>query len=215
DTDGLAQRAGAEPLPSDTVFASVLVRVAASAARAAGAPGAVQSRAIDSIIAAANPEHTDRIVWPPAAVLRSTPPDSVGMSAEVVTRIDERMRRALEDSVFSAAAVAVVRRGGLVMLRGYGHSGRHTPGVEVDPQQTLFDIASLTKVVGTATAVALLVDDGRIDLDAPVRRYLPEFQGEDKDRVTVRQLLTHTSGLPSGLWLFGSARSREQALHQV
>lgn len=68
----------------------------------------------------------------------------------------------------------------------------------VDPAATVYDLASLTKVVATTTAVMLLAEDGRLELDAPVGRYLPEFRGGAKQRVTIRHLLTHTSGLPAG-----------------
>ncbi len=63
--------------------------------------------------------------------------------------------------------------------------------------ETLFDLASLTKVVSTLPCVLLLADRGEVDLDAPVRRYLPELSGGRRDEVTVRHLLTHTSGLPA------------------
>ncbi|MDQ3606392.1 MAG: beta-lactamase family protein, partial [Gemmatimonadota bacterium] len=86
-------------------------------------------------------------------------------------------------------------------------------GEPVDPDSTVYDIASLTKVVATTTAVMLLVDDGRMALDAPVRRYLPEFGGGNKDRVTVRQLLAHTSGLPS--WSDAAGGTPERALARV
>ena len=125
------------------------------------------------------------------------------------------MRKGLEDSVFSGAAVAIGRRGRLVLLRGYGREGREGEGDAVDPRETIFDLASLTKVVGTATAVALLVQDGSMELDAPLERYVPRFDGKGKGEVLIRHLLAHTSGLPSGLWLFGSAGSPEEALRQV
>lgn len=64
---------------------------------------------------------------------------------------------------------------------------------------TVFDAASLTKVVATTPCVLQLVEEGRIDLEAPVSRYLPEFVGEGRDEVCVRHLLTHTSGLPAGI----------------
>jgi CubicO group peptidase (beta-lactamase class C family) len=76
-------------------------------------------------------------------------------------------------------------------------------GPAVDPQRTVYDIASLSKVVATTTAVMLLVEDGKLELDAPVSRYLPEFNGDGKGRVTVRHLLTHTSGLPAWADLYG------------
>jgi serine-type D-Ala-D-Ala carboxypeptidase len=62
-------------------------------------------------------------------------------------------------------------------------------------------------VVATTTAVMLLVEDGKLDLDAPVRRYLPAFSGGAKDRVTVRHLLAHTSGLPA--WADSGRAPRE------
>jgi CubicO group peptidase (beta-lactamase class C family) len=62
--------------------------------------------------------------------------------------------------------------------------------------ETIFDLASLTKVVGTLPCTLRLIADGQVGLDDPVCRYLPAFSGTGKDRVTVRQLLLHTSGLP-------------------
>ncbi len=70
------------------------------------------------------------------------------------------------------------------------------PAREPMTEDTIFDAASLTKVVATTPAVMILVERGKIILDAPVTNYLPEFAGGEKDRVTVRELLTHTSGLP-------------------
>jgi CubicO group peptidase (beta-lactamase class C family) len=76
---------------------------------------------------------------------------------------------------------------------------------------TVYDLASLTKVVGLATAAMLAVDDGRLDLDAPVQRYVPAFAGPGKQQVTIRMLLTHTSGLPGWRPLFREATSRAGA----
>jgi CubicO group peptidase (beta-lactamase class C family) len=64
-------------------------------------------------------------------------------------------------------------------------------------RHTIWDLASLTKVVGTVTALAQLVERGAVDLDCPVQRYIPEWTGAGKESVTVRQLFTHTSGLPA------------------
>ena len=114
--------------------------------------------------------------------------------------------------LFTAAALAVGRRGHLVRLRGYGTL---PDGEPVDPHTTLFDLASLTKVVGTTPAAALLVEDGTLELDAPVRHYVREFAGEGRNEVAIWHLLTHTSGLPPGLPLFSSASSPEEALEQV
>jgi CubicO group peptidase (beta-lactamase class C family) len=81
----------------------------------------------------------------------------------------------------------------------------------VSPDQTIYDLASLTKVVATTTAAMILYDEGRLDLDEAVATYLPAFSGGPKDHVTVRQLLTHHAGLPAGKQLWRLALTREQA----
>lgn len=79
--------------------------------------------------------------------------------------------------------------------KAYGHRAL-VPKREVMTQDTVFDLASLTKVVATTPAVMLLIERGQVKLDAPVQDYIHEFTGGEKDQVTVRELLTHTSGLP-------------------
>jgi CubicO group peptidase (beta-lactamase class C family) len=76
---------------------------------------------------------------------------------------------------------------------------------------TIYDLASLTKVVGLTTAAMLAVDEGRLDLDAPVQRYVPGFAGADKERVTARMLLAHASGLPAWRPLFREVATRAEA----
>ncbi len=76
---------------------------------------------------------------------------------------------------------------------------------------TVYDLASLTKVVALTTALMLAVDDGKLELDAPVHRYLPAFEGEGKDRVTVRMLLAHAGGMPVWRPLFREAGTRAEA----
>ena len=73
------------------------------------------------------------------------------------------------------------------------------PADEAMTEDTVFDAASLTKVVATAPAVMLLVEQGKVDLEAPVTRYLPEFTGDGREKIRIRHLLTHTSGLKAGL----------------
>jgi CubicO group peptidase (beta-lactamase class C family) len=82
----------------------------------------------------------------------------------------------------------------------------------VPQPSTLWDLASLTKVVGLTSAMMLLVESRRVDLDAPVSRYIPEFQGRWKDGVTVRRLLTHSSGLPAWRPLYKEAEGPASAL---
>ena len=132
-----------------------------------------------------------------------TDPASVGMSAEALNRVDEMIQEAIADSAASGAAIAIGRHGRLVSLSGFGELqyGTRRP---VTPT-SIFDMASVSKVVGTTTAAMMLVGDGDLDLDAPVVRYLPWWAAGDerKTEVTVRQLLLHRTGLiPFRTWYF-------------
>jgi CubicO group peptidase (beta-lactamase class C family) len=176
---------GVVPQPTSAVDAPVT-------AAAGGAPG-------DS----AGAYHTQQSV-----------PADVGMLAERLAVIDRVVSRGIAEGGYPGAALVVGRRGRVVWSRGYGARGWSTGGA-VSPDSTLYDLASLTKVVGTTSAVMALVDDGRLALDAPVRQYLPGFAGVGKGAVTVRHLLEHRSGLAAGaaLWRHGSpAAARRQAL---
>lgn len=95
-------------------------------------------------------------------------------------------------------AIFHLERGGEAIHLTLGDRAR-LPAVEPVTDDTIFDAASLTKVVATASCVMKLVEDGKARLDAPVREYLPEFAGADRAGITVRQLLTHVSGLRPSL----------------
>ncbi len=100
------------------------------------------------------------------------------------------------------AVLVVGRRDSVLFARGYGHLTWARTSPVPNPDSTLYDLASLTKVVATTTAVMLLVDRGRVRLDAPVATYVPAFDGPGTGGITVRELLTHTSGLRPTLPLF-------------
>jgi beta-N-acetylhexosaminidase len=152
-----------------------------------------------------------RATWPPARRLVRGAAQSAGMNADSLARIDAILQRGVDNGTFTAAAVAVGRHGRLVKLRGYGV----VAGGRVDPSTTLFDVASLTKVVGTTPAVMALVDDGRIGLETPAYRYVPQFRGGGRGDVTMWNLMTHTSGLPAGSDLYHEAGNAEKAFARV
>lgn len=141
------------------------------------------------------------------------PPKEVGMSAERLANIDRVVRRGLSAGGYPGAAVVVGRKGAIALQKGYGRLGWTAGSPAVDVDNTIYDLASLTKVVATTTAAMILYDEGRLALDEPVATYLPAFVagGAAKDRVTIRQLLTHHSGLPAGKQLWRLALNREQA----
>ena len=111
-----------------------------------------------------------------------------------LARIDTLVEAAIQDGQLPGAVVVVGHAGELVYERAFG--ARSVIGSpEVMTPGTIFDLASLTKVVATTTSVMILVEEGRLRLRDRVVTHLPEFASHGKDRITVEHLLTHTSGL--------------------
>ncbi|MFL5492896.1 MAG: serine hydrolase domain-containing protein [Gemmatimonadales bacterium] len=143
-----------------------------------------------------------------AVTLRASP-----AAAQSLGEIDAAVRSGIEAGLYPGAVVVIGRRDSVLYTRGYGHFtwDPASPVPRVD--STLWDLASISKVVGTASSALRLVDQGRLDLDAPVRRYLPRFSGGPKNLVTVRMLLDHTSGLKSYVPIYLKAHgSRARAI---
>ncbi len=124
--------------------------------------------------------------------------------------------RFLDSAVASGAtpgAVLGVSYRGAWLIYGTGRLGIDDP---TRPNaNTVYDLASLTKVVGLTSAVMLGVTEGLLDIDDPVQRYVPAFQGEGKELVTLRHLLTHSSGLPAWRPLYIEAPDEDSALALV
>lgn len=155
-----------------------------------------------ALMALASPERAVPMASPALAVTAAAPvelsaaPKRAAMAPEPLRRAEARVQAEVERGAFPGAALAVGRGERLARMDGIGSPDWN--GGPVDPERTVYDIASLTKVVATTTVAMLLVEDGRLELDAPVSRYLPEFTGGGKEAVTIRHLLAHTSGLPAG-----------------
>ncbi len=148
------------------------------------------------------------------ATIRQGYPEEVGMDGDELLRIDSLMRTAITERAFPGAAVAVGRAGVAVKEEGYGYF-TYDSEQRVTPQ-SLFDLASLTKVIATTTAAMLLYERGMLDLDAPAATYLPEFGQNGKRAITIRHLLTHTSGLiPFRPFHRMGFHSRDQVLHAI
>ena len=129
-------------------------------------------------------------------------------SGQSFAEVDRAVRDGIRRGLYPGAVIIIGRRDSVLYSRGYGRYTWSPAARLPDVDSTLWDIASITKVVATAATVLRLVDQGRIDLDAPVRRYLPRFSGGLKNQVTVRMLLDHTSGLRSYVPLYREARGR-------
>jgi CubicO group peptidase (beta-lactamase class C family) len=142
-------------------------------------------------------------------------PKAVGMNAERLETIDRVVQRGINAGGYPGAAVVVGRKGAAVWEKGFGHLGWTSDSPAVEADKSIYDLASLTKVIGTTTAAMILFDEHKIDLDQTVTHYLPAFTGGLKDQITVRQLLMHRSGLPAGRELWRHAHSPEEAKQMV
>ena len=127
------------------------------------------------------------------------PPKVAGFKVEGIKKLDDRLARAVEGKEVAGAVGLLVRDGKVGYFRGVGMRDREA-GVPM-PTDAIFRIASMTKPV-TSVAAMILVDEGKLSLDDPVAKYIPEFKdpklldGKPAGReITVRHLLTHTSGL--------------------
>ncbi|MES2177505.1 MAG: serine hydrolase [Gemmatimonadota bacterium] len=138
-------------------------------------------------------------------------PSAVGMSAARLATIDRVIERGLKAGGYPGASVVVGRKGATVWEKGFGRLGWTEESGPVVAERTIYDLASLTKVVGTTTAVMLLFDEGKLSLDDRVSMYIPEFVGGGKENVTIRMLLEHRSGLPAGRDLWRVAHTPEEA----
>lgn len=128
--------------------------------------------------------------------------NGAGMAGEVLQEKGVKlMREAIARAIKSGEApgvVVVVGQGEHQEVIVMGNRAEK-PQIEVMTADTVFDVASLTKVVATNTCVMKLVEQGSLDLEKPIRTWLPEFDGEGREHIKLRHLLTHTSGLAAGL----------------
>jgi uncharacterized protein YbbC (DUF1343 family)/CubicO group peptidase (beta-lactamase class C family) len=116
---------------------------------------------------------------------------------ERLAEMDAAIREAIADQK-CPGGVLWLERNGQSYQRAFGNRTIE-PARAAMTEDTIFDAASLTKVVATTPAIMLLVERGGVDLDAPVHHYLPEFKANGKEAITIRHLMTHTSGLKPGI----------------
>jgi CubicO group peptidase (beta-lactamase class C family) len=121
---------------------------------------------------------------------------SAGEARQLADTVASVLRHAAADSAFPGAYAIVGRKAGPLAAVAVGRIDWDSTA-SVPNDSTLWDLASLTKVVGMTSAMMQLVERGAVELDAPVQRYFPEWAGPGKERVSIRHLLTHSSGLPA------------------
>lgn len=140
-----------------------------------------------------------RLGQPPdrPTVLQPGSPTDVGMSTERLQQVSHRLQTETKKRGVLSASILVARYGTVVLHQGFGKLNPHSEAPDTQPD-TIYLLASISKPVSIC-GLMLLVEDGNLVLSDPVQRYLPEFQGDHKKKVTVGHLLCHTSGLPNML----------------
>jgi uncharacterized protein YbbC (DUF1343 family)/CubicO group peptidase (beta-lactamase class C family) len=125
--------------------------------------------------------------------LPAAAPAAVGMSAERLAALDKAVEQSIARGETPGAVVLVARRGRVVWRKAFG-ARAVKPAHEAMTPDTIFDIASLTKVIATATSIMILVERGQVRLADALTDYIPEVKGEGRERITLEMLLTHRSG---------------------
>ncbi len=151
---------------------------------------------IDGTLPVSLPGHHSRghgIVLPRWSMTLATP-EAGKPSKGAFDALDRMLDEYVAQRAFPGGVVAIGQGGDLLHLRPFGRLS-YAPNAQPVTQDTLYDLASLTKVVATTTMAMMLLDDERLTLDARVQSFLPHFTGADKDRVTLRHLLTHSAGV--------------------
>jgi uncharacterized protein YbbC (DUF1343 family)/CubicO group peptidase (beta-lactamase class C family) len=125
--------------------------------------------------------------------LPTAKPARVGLSAQKLAQIDGVVEQEIAQKHLPGAVVLVARKGSVAWRKAYG-SRAVDPAREPMTTNTIFDLASLTKIVATATSIMILVERGKVRLTDPLSDYIPEIKGEGRDRITIELLLTHRAG---------------------
>lgn len=133
------------------------------------------------------------LVAPVWAQLPAAPPASQGFSAKHLALMDAVIAESIGRKELPGAVVLVGRHGKIVWRKAYGARAVE-PQREAMTADTIFDLASLTKVVATTTSIMILIEQGKVRLSDPVVQFIPEMKGEGRDAITIEQLMTHVSG---------------------
>ena len=156
-----------------------------------------------------------------AAAPFATPENAVPVAAAAdfpgiaeLCRIDDLVEEAIRQNRLPGAVILVGQNERILYRKAFGHRAV-VPVIELMTVDTVFDLASLTKVVATTTSIMQLVEAGQVSLEDPVTRYIPQFERHGKSGITVRHLLTHMSGLRPGINPARHWRGYHAAIEQI
>jgi len=131
-----------------------------------------------------------------------------------LTQVDEIIQSAIKDSSFPGAVVLISKNGNIIYEKAFGHFTYDDTSAAVSIN-TIYDIASLTKVIATTTAAMIGYDRNLFSLDDPVAKYIPEFSQNGKEKVTIKNLLLHNSGLPAFKPFYKNYSSADEVIKDI
>ena len=154
-------------------------------------------------------------------VLQAQQPGEKMKQEELTKTVDSILQSQVSRNLIPGAVIEIKKGNQVLCRQAFGYARRNDydnmplAHPEVMTTDDMFDLASLTKVVGTTTAIMLLVDRGLIKVDDPVGNYIPAFNVGDKKQITIRNLLTHTAGLITWYPLFYRASNKQEAYQLI
>ncbi len=130
------------------------------------------------------------------------------------SQVDKIIDNAVKDSAFPGASLLVWQNGKTIDEKGFGHFTYNKNSPKVDTS-TIYDLASLTKVIATTTAIMLCYDKKLLSLDDKVSKFIPQFAVNDKENITIRNLLLHNSGLPAFKRFYKKYKTPEEVINDI
>lgn len=150
----------------------------------------------------------------PQSVLRYDFPEYVGFKPDSLVLLDSIMTNAIDDSAFPGAQLVVVKDGAIVFNKSFGKQTYNQDSPAIN-NGTMFDIASVTKVIATTSAIMKLYDEEKICMEDSVVKFIPEFGNKGKENITIKNLLLHNGGLPAFKRLYLTCKSPQEVLDSV
>ena len=143
-----------------------------------------------AVFVACAPPPPAKVVAPIPVQHQYVPPEvglnNSGLDTSLATKLDKIVKTSIEEAVAPGVAIAVGRNGHIAYMKGYGYIDWNQPGSPAVDTNTLYDLASLTKVIATTTLAMILEENGQLDINRTVVSYLPEFNSPEKAQITVR-----------------------------
>lgn len=132
--------------------------------------------------------------------IRHLPPEDTGVSSQKLQRIDSIVEHAMQQKAFPGCQIAVIKDGAMIYQKSFGY---HTYDKRSRVRNSdIYDLASLTKIAATTLSVMKLADDGLLDINQPISRYLPWLKGSNKENLVIRDILAHQARLRSWIPFF-------------